>query len=355
MHACRKPVSHQRRARTGFRPSQVWRNPAIDGIFHPTISGQILSSFHSTTFHHQTTMEQIAQKSTLMTNPEQRDPPKAAERGDKPARRRSHRPRGCRGGSNRRKNKGGENRSSFNKSRKGLTKKQGSFTNQRSSFNKGSNASEEILSTNNAKTNMGQQLGAYEYDRALSLQEFGVPQAEMFYSSEYHSSSSSGTDLQESLSESSEEGIQNLNTRSFHSDPNDMGLILPPMAVKRNHESEPVRFRGPNPYALHPTTNQNISDLRLPVYGMYNHGNAQGPEAHKMNHFYINGNVYSENLPHVGLLALNIPGMESKISQHVTKQHQQPRPVRGGGSLFCTSPRSFLMGNKKTDVVTRSE
>ncbi|CAJ1944621.1 unnamed protein product [Cylindrotheca closterium] len=308
-------------------------------------------------------MEQLAHKSTPVSHSERRDPSNTAERGgDKPTRRRSHRPRGCRGGSNRRKNKGGENKNSLNKPKRGLTKKQGSFKNQRSSFNKGSKASTlNALSVvgSHAPANMGRHMGVHEYDQAPSLQEYGygAQPGDMYYSP--NSSSSSGTDLQESLSESSEDCIPNPNSRSFHLDPHDGGLILPPLASTNLQEPEPVKFRGPNPYALHQSNIHNISYPRLPVYGMHNnnnnhHGNiAQIPDGDDTKQFYCHGNGYSENPAHADVLALNLPGLESKMAQ-LSKQ-QPPRPVRSGGSLFCTSPRSFLMGTTKDHSTTRSE
>ncbi|KAL3938090.1 MAG: hypothetical protein SGBAC_006917 [Bacillariaceae sp.] len=219
--------------------------------------------------------------------------------------------------------------------------------------------------TGHAPTNLGQQMGTYAYDRALSLQEYGVPPADMYYSSNSSSSSDlypSGTDLQESLSESSEEGIPNPNSRSFHFDPNEGGLILPPMVVPNVHEAKPEALRGPNPYALHPSSHHNISDPRLAVFGMYNSSNSmnssinntvQAPEAHDMKKFYNQGNGCSENQAHSDLLAIQLRGLETKVAQF---SKQQPlRQVRASGSLFCTSPRSFLMGKKNTDGTTRSE
>jgi hypothetical protein len=208
------------------------------------------------------------------------------------------------------------------------------------------------MATSHAPANMGQRMGAYEYDPASSLQEYGygVHPADTYYSS--NSSFSSGTDLQESLSESSEEGIPNPNSRPFHRDPNDGGLILPPLVSTNVHEPKPATFRGPNPYALHQSNNHNISDPRLPVYGMSNNNNVPVYEAGDMKQFYNHGNGYSEIQAYADVFALHLPGLESKMVQ-LSKQQEPLHPVRGGGSLFCTSPRSFLMG--KNQGITRSE
>jgi hypothetical protein len=266
---------------------------------------------------------------------------------DKTTRRRSHRPRGCRGGSNRRKNDNGENknRNTYNKPmKKGMTKKQASFKTSRPSYNKFTHEKKQSLSVSKEMSSGNMLSGPGRYANNSSCSNSELDSSEFNSLSEFNSSSdlsSTGTDMQPSFSESSsEEGIPNPKALSFHPQ-NQNRYILPPLPSTAFHNLEPVPPRGPNPYALQPTTQHNI----YPAQQQQSFCMPYPQLSQKVDPFFQGSN---EN-PTPGLAVFQAcPGPDYK-AQRLAKQRQSV-----GGSLFCTSPRSFLMG-KQTTTTSRSE
>jgi hypothetical protein len=258
--------------------------------------------------------------------------PRSSDGGadDKPNRRRSHRPRGCRGGSNRRKNNNGENknRNTYNKPvKKGMTKKQESFKPSRPSYNNCTHEKKQSLSVSKEVSSGNMLSGPGRYANNSSYFHPELDSSEFSSLSEFNSASdlsSTGTDIQASLSESSsEEGIPNPKALSFHPQ-NQNGYILPPLPSTAFQYLEPVPPRGPNPYALQPTTQHNI----YPAQQQQQSFCMPYPQlSQKVDHFFQGSN---EN-PTPGLAAFQAcPGPDYK-AQRLAKQRQSV-----GGSLFCT-------------------
>ena len=95
------------------------------------------------------------------------------------------------------------------------------------------------------------------------------------------------------------------------------GLILPPLPPA-TFQNQPIPPRGPNPYALQPTTQHNVYQQ----HQQHPYGMSFEPNIEKINTFIA-------------------PDFEYR-AERLAKQRQSVV----GGSLFSTSPRSFLMGKK---------
>lgn len=270
------------------------------------------------------------------------DDSSAVERSSgRPIRRRSHRPRGCRGGSNRRKNKHGENRNRNNASKPmktGTTKKQESFKTSRPAYNNTTSAkkhtwplAKEVSSGNmlrgreNCVNNSSYSTSSEVDFQDVILESGSNSSSELSY----------GTDILPSFSESSsEEGIPNPATLSSN---REIGkeYILPPLPSSTFQRFQPAAPRGPNPYALQPSTQHNNFQGQQPY-----------PQLSQKEEASIRGR--NENSSH-GLVTYQPFPWSDFNAQRLSKQRQ---PV-SGGSLFCTSPRSFLMG--KTTTATRTK
>lgn len=295
-------------------------------------------------------------------------------------RRRSHRPRGCRGGSNRRRQKNGEggNKPFFKKTYNSDFKNRvhGKFS--QSSINQNHHAitsvtSEEDFVTNNSNKNGGQgslRLGTFnnnpakEYNIILPDYPFpnsgiSVPTAsdvqprgnthghnlKAYYRN--HAPKYLGEPendyplLSSSFSESSSDTIfeqRDAYIQSTHED----GILPPPPSEELFNRSNQV-LSGPNPYALKSSGSGSVNNSN-PAYVTHSYA-APNPASSIVL-------PVSRSLPHLMDTTPNmtpcLPGITQQShnefdfdyrAQRLEKQRQNVV----GGSLFVTSPRSFLM------------
>eukprot|EP00980_Cylindrotheca_fusiformis_P014645 scaffold3978_cov99-Cylindrotheca_fusiformis.AAC.2 len=264
------------------------------------------------------------------------------KRSDKPTRRRSHRPRGCRGGSNRRKNKNGEprNKNVVNTlSKRGTAKKQESFKTSRPASDKyPTNAKNQWASTGNALPATQCNAAQSFYSNTPQLDFSDMISTTGLNSNSDLSSHASTDDINPSFSQSSSSDENNANhTTLCVSRETEKEQILPPLPSVAFQNVEPATPRGPNPYALQPSAQLNIFPGQHSPFGM---AYPQHSQKNRVSIHTANADITP------GLVVFQPYSGPDHKSQHLLQQRQT------GGSLFCTSPRSFLMG-KKT-IINRS-
>jgi hypothetical protein len=307
--------------------------------------------------------------------------------GSGKSRRRSHRPRGCRGGSNRRRNHGSEGKRAppHDNPAPSLRDFHGKGAARGNSFAynfQASNSYDVSLASQSAQyrlhgiygdlSSASADLSFPEYEGSSSLgvssfncrvgDSFGRPEANVYGAMEHPV-------LQSSFSESSNEIIPGY----------DDGQILPPMPPNAFHKQRPIPT-GPNPYALNASTPATNTLLPANTFGYNSAGvtmsyaaSSMPPpatsaidETHSRHPGILQPLSYVCSNSHHNINVAEIPGenMDKKFSfvsldklaswfpeihdgyreERLEKQRQNVE----GGSLFVTSPRSFLMGVKKS-------
>ena len=288
-------------------------------------------------------------------------------------RRRSHRPRGCRGGSNRRRQKNAEvgNKQFFKKTYNSDFKNrvQGKFSNSSMNQNHHSGSSEEEFMTNNNTKNRGQgnfHRGSYNNnygkDYNMNHSDYSYPKSGIATECDFQANNPYGHNLQNydrnyapkyigesendypmlqsSFSESSSDSV--VYTQNKH----DNGILPPPPSEELLNRPNHI-LPGPNPYALKSSGSEMISN-RNTEHVTHNYA-AQTPKPDL---------VVSVSRPRPLLVESNqnimpcLPGLQQAYNgvdfnyreQRLEKQRQSVV----GGSLFVTSPRSFLMSCKKS-------
>jgi hypothetical protein len=301
------------------------------------------------------------------------------------SRRRSHRPRGCRGGSNRRRNNGGEGKlSSFNKPNitnadfNGNSGVRGNKLSHRTRHSVTSDYESSLPPQQFSEASQFHSGGAYDYSigkrdtfsydfrQDYSPNLFGADNG--FYSAmdhQHHGQYTGFSSLQPSFSESSNEILND----------QEECQILPPMPTAPFQECRP-RPTGPNPYAL----NLSVSTSSTFIPGSMNYNSVGGALLPPVNpSLSTRDNIAAARPPHPpGILksVRNIRGNNNllnigdllldagkdfamtslaikKPSTHHDTEYRAERLEKQrqnvvGGSLFATSPRSFLMGVKST-------
>ena len=310
----------------------------------------------------------------------------------KPPRRRSHRPRGCRGGSSRRRNNSADNANG-----KQPVKSSDPSTNKKvlTDNNKQESSTEKSSSTNDMDpfrqqnhypipeefsfpspqpkppnlSRSYQDCHSQHGEESISLSAATAPSTDYSsnvgssydqYSSFYDQShmSTEFPALLRSFSDSSSESAAMEQQKQLHSynnilppcahitntnGNNDNGYILPPLPSNA-FENERIPS-GRNPYALRLSTHPE---------GYYSQ-HSQPPLSHQHGYGYP-----TMTNPHFQqqASALQMPYSNHHNQQQQQQQQQHPpydyhaerlekqRQNVEGGSLFCTSPRSFLMGRK---------
>lgn len=257
-------------------------------------------------------------------------------------RRRSHRPRGCRGGRKNRKNKnkealtipkeiiGGNTplspRDNLRKTASGQTDRDLKHDHSTSTFwNTQSTPDENSMHTANFPPLSHPTMPPPSY---CSNQNMDPAQSNAFMFPPVLSQSSFLPPHTGNATDHSTHHV-GMNTNA--------GSILPPLPVAEAKSNAPA-FDGPNPYALSYVKDQ--SSQSQPKSQPYEWTNT------------INTKPSSSNAIHISLQLNQLQGMELMAncrlesttdyrSQPFDKQSQQ---LTDGGSLFATSPRSFLMG-----------
>ncbi len=285
-------------------------------------------------------------------------------------RRRSHRPRGCRGGSNRRRQKNSEagNKPFFKKTYNSDFKNRvhGKFSQSSGNHNHSGPSEEEFLTTNNKK-NRGQgnfHRGSYNnnYGKEYNIihNDYPHPKSEITLStgSDFQAEGNAyghnlqGYDrpfvgspendypfLQSSFSESSSDSI--VDQRDVYNQSKHDNGILPPLPTEELFNRPTHILPGPNPYALKSSV----------------------PESFNNNNLAFVTHSYAAQTPAMVLPVSRpqplrvestpcLPGLQQAHNdvdfnyraQRLEKQRQNVV----GGSLFVTSPRSFLMGSNRS-------
>jgi hypothetical protein len=303
-------------------------------------------------------------------------------------RRRSHRPRGCRGGSNRRRQKNGEpgNKQFFKKTYNSDFKNRvhGKFSKSSVNQNNHAGPSEEEYVTNNMNKNSGQDsfsrgsynnnsgkdynngfLPDYPYPKsgisvatASDLQQGGNTYGhnlQVYYGNnapKYIGEPENDYPLlQSSYSESSSETIfeqRDAYTQNNHDD----GILPPPPSDESFHRPNHQILPGPNPYALKSSGFAGCINNSNPVYVTHSyaaptpapaivHPVSRPPRPHHMNST-PNMTPY---LP--GILQQQEHNNQVDYNYRAQRLEKQRQNVVGG-SLFVTSPRSFLMSCKRS-------
>lgn len=297
--------------------------------------------------------------------------------GSGKSRRRSHRPRGCRGGSNRRRNNSnvggeGKKRNPNNKhSSVGNYHGNGAIRGNKHSYNNITSSNYEIGGVSQASHYQlpcvysdlsGSTLSTFPYSSDNSSDCFGRSMVSSYGEIMDHPV------LQNSLSDSSNEFMPG----------HDDSQILPPMPRDAFQQQRPIPL-GPNPYALNATVSARSASLP-PINAGYNCISAAlsysaislpptasssatdpktGPSgilqplslSHTRGHSRHNINVTEifaevpKELAFVSLdkSAVTIP---EEANDYRAERLEKQRQTVEGGSLFVTSPRSFLMGVK---------
>jgi hypothetical protein len=326
------------------------------------------------------------------------------------SRRRSHRPRGCRGGSNRRRHNSGEgrnkqqlyNKTTYNNDFK--SRVQGKFS--RPSMNHNGPPEEELLVTNgqqycdpnsfrrpsysnqsNATKDFNYRLPEYTYPpsgisvssqsdfhhsgiassrninshyyRDTSAAYNGEPENDypMLQSSFSESSSSSETIFEEhdvayaQSQQQQQQQHQQRQQRQQQDQDQDQdqghGQILPPLPSNALfHHPKQIPF-GPNPYALKTSGSSNSNS------------NSNSTTISSSNNIFttpssvIERSVTRQSIISVVDTTMNLPGILQRSNNNHTEfdyraqRLEKQRQNVVGGSLFVTSPRSFLMSCKK--------
>jgi hypothetical protein len=188
----------------------------------------------------------------------------------------------------------------------------------------------------------------------------------------YHSNSSFENipNTQNSYSDSSTEGA--MDRRMFQPAqpfPNnrDNGVILPPLPAQA-FRTEPIPS-GPNPYALKVATQQqqqqqpprHHQDNFYPQHpsmqrdSMYMPAPARQqplPQTTTATHFFNNNNNSNNNHSHNNNNNNAPQNYGNQNHDYRAERLEKQRQTVVGGSLFVTSPRSFLLGLRNTDVVS---
>ena len=169
------------------------------------------------------------------------------------------------------------------------------------------------------------------------LPDYGSYDVNSLHSS---STSESSSSIQQSFTDSSNEESVGEFSKNFQLmlPDHQNGLILPPLPSAA-FQNQPILPRGPNPYALQPTTQHN-------VYHHHQHPYEVPFERKALKTSIEQDTIvdHNENPLHLEQKVNQGPSFDYR-AERLAKQRQSVE----GGSLFCTSPRSFLMG-KKTDM-----
>ena len=311
------------------------------------------------------------------------------------SRRRSHRPRGCRGGSNRRRYNSGEgrnkqqlfNKTTYNNDFKGRV--QGKFS--RPSMNHNGQPEEELLVTNgqqycdpnsfrrpsynnhnNATQDFNYRVPEYTYPpsgisvssqsdlhhsgiasshnsnshyyRDTSAAYNGEPENDypMLQSSFSESSSSSETIFEDHNVAYAQSQQQQQQLQQQQDQGHGHGQILPPLPSNALfHHPKQIPF-GPNPYALKTSCSSSSSNSTT-ISSSNNISNTPSS--------VIERSVTRQSVMDT---TMNLPGILQRSSNnHIEFDYRAQRLEKQrqnvvGGSLFVTSPRSFLMSCKKS-------
>jgi hypothetical protein len=308
------------------------------------------------------------------------------------SRRRSHRPRGCRGGSNRRRHNSGEgrnkqqlyNKTTYNNDFK--SRVQGKFS--RPSMNHNGPPEEELLVTNgqqycdpnsfrrpsynnhnNATKDFNYRLPEYTFPSGISVSS----QSDFHHSgiacsrnsnSHYYRDTPEAYNvepennypmLQSSFSESSSSSeiifeehdvayAQSQQQQQQQQQDQGHGQILPPLPSNALfHHPKQIPF-GPNPYALK-TSGSSISNSTT-ISSSNNIFTTPSP--------VIERSETRQSAISVVDTTMNLPGiLQRSNNNHIEFDYRAQRLEKQrqnvvGGSLFVTSPRSFLMSCKKS-------
>lgn len=295
--------------------------------------------------------------------------------GSGKSRRRSHRPRGCRGGSNRRRNNNnvggeGKKRTSNNKySSVGNYHGNGATRGNKHSYNNMTSSNYEIGGVSQTSHYQlpcvysdlsGSTLSTFPYSSYNSSDCFGRSMVSSYGETMDHPV------LQNSLSDSSNEIILG----------HDDSQILPPMPRDAFQQQRPIPL-GPNPYALNAAVSARSTSLP-PINTGYNctstalsnsaislpstaSSTASDPEtrpagilqplSHTRGHSRHNINVtemFAEVPKETAFVSLDksVVTIPEEANDYRAERLEKQRQTVEGGSLFVTSPRSFLMGVK---------
>jgi len=322
-----------------------------------------------------------------------------SSRGSGKPRRRSHRPRGCRGGSNRRRNNSTDDKGNKR-------------TNNNNNNNNSGNSASVVVNENSRKTdnvkppNKGTKQTHHQqqhvnnplhnisilskrtkhfyadssnkfeqdnkaYSANTTRTEYPLP-AEAYDMLSFHNNNFDYPVIQPSFSDSSSEGVPD--PRVFER-PRPMArnmdgsLILPPLPANAFY-SEPVPS-GPNPYALKTDSHEHFQHQQQQQHGHYeprmysssfmpanSHCGTNNMSTNTNNNSNSNGNNFiqphQQHYPNVMSLRIHTentvvappPMQQNYKAARLEKQRQNVV----GGSLFATSPRSFLFGLSKSDI-----
>ena len=294
-------------------------------------------------------------------------------------RRRSHRPRGCRGGSNRRRQKNGEGgtRSSFKKTYNSDFKNRvhGKFLQPAANQSLNTVSSEEDSLTNSKRKNDDRcsfRLGSFDNnsgkDYNIILPDYGhvksevsaatVPdlqhggntyrQGPIYYNSYARTYAVDQENdypfLQSSFSESSCETISE--HRESYSQNQHEDDILPPPPSEELFDRPSQIPSGPNPYALSSSSGSILTKNQ--AYPTHTYAQNLAPDTVL---------PVSRPRPHLVESSPNmipyLPGILQQVQNKVDYNYRAQRLEKQrqnvvGGSLFVTSPRSFLMSCKKS-------
>ena len=308
------------------------------------------------------------------------------------SRRRSHRPRGCRGGSNRRKQKNGEggNKPFFKKTYNSDFKNrvQGKFSHPSMNQNQHADQSTaEIVTNNNNKKsgNGGYRRGSYNNNPAkdynIILPDYTYPASGISVSSvadlQRDGEITYGDNLQahyrnlapkhmgependyplleSSYSESSSETIFEQRD-AIAQNKRENGILPPPPPDELFNRQTTQILPGPNPYALNSSgSNGSMHSNNNLVYVTHSYAahtpvpqptlvrpvSRPPPQSH-----FINTAPIPTATP-------CLPGILQQVHNEVDFDYRAQRLEKQrqnvvGGSLFVTSPRSFLMGCKRS-------
>lgn len=284
-------------------------------------------------------------------------------------RRRSHRPRGCRGGSNRRRQKNAEggNKPFFKKTYNSDFKNrvQGKFSHSSMNQNHLAGPSEEEFLANKVRKNDGQSSyyrGSYNNnsgkDYNVILPDYPYPksgisiatapeQARRNAHGQYYGNfapkyvgepENDYPHLQSSFSESSSDSI--IDQRD--------GILPPPPSDELFHGRQNQILPGPNPYALKSSGSgsMNISNSAYVThsYAAPTPAPAIVPPVSRPQPLLVDSNANMTSC---------LPGILQQVHNDVDFNYRAQRLEKQrqnvvGGSLFVTSPRSFLMSCKRS-------
>jgi hypothetical protein len=305
-----------------------------------------------------------------------------SSRGSGQPRRRSHRPRGCRGGSNRRRNNSSDekgnkriNNSNNNtanvvvneNSRKVDNAKLHNKATKQPHHKQANNPLQKISILSRRTANFyPESSNKFEQDNQAyyamtGRNEYTLP-TETYDMPPFHNHHLDYPVIQPSFSDSSSEGVPDprmfQRPRPMARRNMDGSLILPPLPANAFY-NEPIPA-GPNPYAMKLNNHENFQPHQQqqqqqqqqhshyePMYGSgfmpsnphcANSNNNNFNQHHQYHHHL---SIHTEN-------TIAAPPMQQNSYKAERLEKQRQNVV--GGSLFATSPRSFLFGLNKSAI-----